>query len=134
MGIGQLRMNPIAAAQALIGCAIAFVLGLLCGAVPAYFVGKAHEAEKKGLQVGALTTSVDSCTAAAKETKKVVADEATAGKDREARITAAIADGARIAAAANRARSTTLATPIRGSDECERVKNAVEDHFWGAKK
>mgnify|MGYP000052298875 CR=1 FL=1 len=127
-------MNPIAAAQALLFCVIAFALGLLIGGVPAYFIGKAHEAEKKGVQIGALATSVESCTVAAQETKRVVETEATAGKDRDARLAAAIAEGARIAAASARARSTTLSTPIRGADECERVKNAVEDHFWGVKK
>ena len=129
-----MNIDPLAPLRALLFCVIAFALGLLIGGVPAYFIGKAHEAEKKGLQVGALTTSVESCTAAAKDAKKAVDDEATAGKDREQRLTAAIADGARIAAASARARSTTLSTPIRGNDECERVKNAVEDHFWGGKK
>lgn len=112
----------------------ALALGMLIGGVPAYFVGKAHEAEKKGVQIGALATSVESCTVAAKESTAAVKAEAALSDDREARITAAIADGARIAAASARARSTTLATPLRGNDECERVKNAVEDHFWGVKK
>ena len=129
-----MNIDPLAPLRALLFCAIAFALGLLIGGVPAYFIGKAHEAEKKGVQIGALSTSVESCTAAAKEAKTAVDTEATAGKDREARITAAIADGARLAAASARARSATLATPIRGVDECERVKNAVEDHFWGVKK
>lgn len=122
-------MNPIAAAQALLFCVIAFALGLLFGGVPAYFIGAAHEAEKKGVQIGALSTSVESCTVAAKETKKAVDEEATAGKDREARLAAAIAEGARIATAAARARSTTLATPLRGDTDCQRTSNAIADHF-----
>lgn len=127
-------MNPVAAIQAIIACVIAFVLGALISGVAVYGWAHAKGAASHLEAVGALKTSVDSCNVAAGEAKKAVDTEAKEGKDREARLSAAIADGARIAAQSARARSTTLSTPIRGNDECERVKNAVEDHFWGGRK
>ena len=101
--------------------------------MPAYFVGKAHGAESKAESIGSLKTSVESCTVAARETKAAVDAEAIAGKEREGRITGALAENAKAALEAARRRSQILGTPIRGDTECEQTKNAINDVFRGAR-
>ncbi len=124
-------MNPLSFVQAAIAAAITFALGLLIGGVPSYFIGKSHGAASKLESIGALKTSVDSCTVAAQETKAAVDTEATAGKEREQRMRAALSENARIVSEAARRRSQILATPIRGDTDCDQTKNAINDVFRG---
>ena len=108
----------------------AFVLGALIAGIPGYFVGKAHGAESKMQSIGALKTSVESCTAATVETNAVIKAEAVAGKDRERRLTEAITKtNADIRASLGKRRDTALAIAPRGNDECERTTNMIADQF-----
>lgn len=120
-------MNPLHTIAALI-------IGLLLGGVPAYLVGKGDGKEAAAMSVGALKTSVESCTAAANDAKKAADDAKADSKDRERRITAVV-DGINttIANAAARQRSNVLAYKPRGNTECERTVNAVRDNLMGGK-
>lgn len=107
----------------------ALVLGALVGGVPAYFIGKANEAEKRGEAIGSLKTSVDSCNVAAGEAKKAAESAKAASDDLNTRVGNAIAAGMNEAARIGRQRSNVLATAPRGATECERTSNMIADHF-----
>jgi hypothetical protein len=124
-------VNPLTLIQSAIAAAIAFVLGALIAGIPGYFVGRSHGAASKLESIGALKTSVDSCTVAAQETRRVVDAEVIESKGREQRITGALADNAKLALEAARKRSQILGTPVRGDTECEQTKNAINDVFRG---
>ena len=109
----------------------AFLLGLVLGAVPAYLVGKGDGKEAAAMSVGALKTSVDSCTAATKESNALVARERAASDEREQRMAAALTANEGIAKLATRQRSAVLAYQPRGNGECERTVNAVRDQLMG---
>jgi K+-sensing histidine kinase KdpD len=128
-------MNPLTAIQTVVACIIAFALGLLIGGVPAYFIGKAHEAEKKGLQVGALTTSVESCTVAAQAADVSAKAAKTASDELETRLTAVITgENARLEKQLRGSRDKRLAYVPPGATECERTVNAVRDQLMGGKR
>lgn len=123
-------MNPLTLIQSGVAALIAFVLGALIAGIPLYFVGKAKGGESKMQSIGALKTSVESCTAATVETNAAIKAEAVAGKDREQRLTIAIAKtNADIRASLAKRRDAALAIAPRGNDECERTTNMINDQF-----
>ena len=123
-------MNPLTFIQTAIACAIAFALGCLIAGLSAYFIGKSHGAESKMKSIGALQTSVESCTVAAGEANAAIKAEALAGKDRERRLTDAITKtNADIRASLAKRRDSALAVAPRGNDECERTTNMINDQF-----
>lgn len=128
-----MTIDPLAPLRALAYAAIAFAVGLALGAVPMYFYAHA-KGEAKHLQaVGALKTSVDSCNVAAAAANATVEADRIEGVAREERIEKALADNVAIVAAATKQRTTILTKPLHGNTECERVINAVNDHFRGGK-
>lgn len=125
-----ISIDPFEPFKVLIIGLVAFALGLVIGGVPSYFIGSSHGAAKHLQSVGALKTSVDSCTSAAQTANATAEAEAKEGKAREQRLNDAFNKALpRIATEANRARSKTLSTPLRGTTECEQTVNAVRDHF-----
>lgn len=127
-------MNPISALQAIGAAIAAFVLGAIVAGVPAYLIGHGNGRESKAEAVGALKTSVDSCTQAAKEAERVAKDEQAASKDREQRILQAIDQNASDQAAALARIGKLAAYKPRGATECEQLSNAVDDLFRGGKR
>lgn len=123
-------MNPVTFVQSAIAAAIAFALGALIFGGSLYFVGKAHGKESKMEAIGALTTSVESCTLAATAANATVKAEAIAGKEREQRLSDAInKTNADIRASLGKRRDAALAVAPRGNDECERTTNMINDQF-----
>lgn len=107
----------------------ALVLGAVVGGVPAYFVGKAHQAEASGQIIGTLKTTIGSCNVAADEAKKAADTAKAASDDLNTRVDNAIAAGMNEAARLGRQRSNVLATAPRGATECERTSNMIADQF-----
>lgn len=126
-------MNPIAAAQALLYCVAAFVLGLVLGAVATYPYAHAKGEATHLEAMGSLKGTVDSCNVAAAAANATAEADKLDGVAREERIAKALEDNAAIAAAASRQRAVILTKPIRGATDCEQLNNAVNDHFRGAK-
>lgn len=117
--------------QAAIAAAVALSLGILAGAVPAYFVGRAHGSASQAETIGGLRTSVDSCNDLARQAREAAEQERAAAREREVRIERAMVDLARIGRDAATRRDRIIATPLRGETECDRTANAIADHFRG---
>jgi hypothetical protein len=126
-------MKPISTLQAVVAAIVALVLGVVAGAIPAYLIGKGDGKAEKSEQVGALKTSVDSCTDAAKKAGEVSEAQKKDGDEREARIVAAI-QAQTIEDRKALARIAQIAAyKARGSSECEQLQNAVDDLFRGVR-
>jgi hypothetical protein len=127
-------VNPIAAAQALLYCVAAFVLGAVLGAVPMYFYAHAKGEATHLEAIGSLKGTVDSCNVAAAAANAAVETERQASADREARVNDVLDRvNPAIAAASAQKRTAILTKPIHGATDCEQLNNAVNDHFRGSK-
>lgn len=120
-------MNPISTAQAVIAAVCAFVIGIAAGGIPAYLIGKGDGKAEKSEQVGALKTSVDSCTDAAKKAEDIAAAQKKEGDEREQRILGAIAQSAIDDQTAIARIAKIAAYKPRGNTECEQLQNGVDD-------
>jgi hypothetical protein len=126
-------MNPISTLQAVVAAIVALVLGVFIGAIPAYLIGKGDGKSEKSEQFGALKTSVDSCTDAAKKAGEAADAQKKDGDEREARIVAAV-QAQTIEDRKALARIAQIAAyKARGSNECEQLQNAVDDLFRGVR-
>jgi chromosome segregation ATPase len=90
-------------------------------------------AKTKG-DIDALNSNIASCNAATTEAKRVADVEREKSQAREAGINDAFTEARKIADAQEARRTATLTKPFRGTTECERVMNAVDDHFRGGVK
>lgn len=128
-----MTIDPLAPLRALLFCVIAFVVGLVLGAVPMYFYAHAKGEATHLEAMGALKGTVDSCNVAAAAANAAVAADKVDSAARDERIAKALEDNVAIVAEASRKRTAILTKPLRGSTECEQLNNAVNDHFRGAK-
>lgn len=113
-----------------IGC-IALLVGAVAGGIPAYFVGKAHQAQQSGEAIGSLKTSVASCTEAAVQSNKLVEAERKAGDERERRMADALAANERARPAYRALTDRTMSYRPKGATECERTVDAVRATVMG---
>lgn len=125
----NLDVNPLSALQSLVIAVVIAVVMFAAGAVPFYFIGKAHGREEKAESVGALKTSVDSCNAVTAEARKAAETARQSSDDLNARLDGAIAAGLQDAVRLGAKRSAVLTTPLRGNTECERTANMIADQF-----
>lgn len=109
----------------------ALVLGAVVGGVPAYFVGKAHQAEKSGEAIGSLKTSVESCSTAAQKANELVATERQASDAREQRMAAALEANARARPQYRAASDRAMSYRPKGDSECARTVDTVRALVMG---
>lgn len=128
-----MTIDPLAPLRALLYCVIAFVVGLVLGAVPMYFYAHAKGVATHLEAMGSLKGTVDSCNVAAAAANATAEADKLDGVAREERIAKALEDNVVIAAAASKQRTVILTKPIHGATDCERLNNAVNDHFRGGK-
>ncbi len=120
-------MNQISTLQAVVAAIITLVIGVVVGAIPAYLIGKGDGKAEKSEQVGALKTSVDSCTDAAKKAGEAADAQKKDGDEREQRILSAIAESAISDQKALAQIAKIAAYKPRGNTECEQLQNGVDD-------
>lgn len=126
-----MNIDPFEPLKVLFIGVAALVLGMLVGGVPSYFIGKAHEAEKKGVQIGALATSVESCSVAAKESNALVKRERELGDAREAAMNAALAENIKNRPQYRGAVDRAMNFKPSGNTECERTVDVVRGLVMG---